>query len=111
MNKKYNPYYQPEKLGLEILTEFEAGGSYEFDTLLFFKAPNGQIYSVADSGCSCPIPFEDYEGSTWEEAVSDMIEISSYSAALAEFEKWNNRWRRTRVNPSDGNVLKEFFEE
>lgn len=57
-----NPYYHPEKCGLKTIAEIELSEpSYSFDTRVVWKADNGKIYTAHDSGCSCPIPFEDYK--------------------------------------------------
>lgn len=56
-----NVYYNPEKWGLEPVAEVEySSGSYEFDTRVVWKDRNtGTHYTARDSGCSCPVPFED----------------------------------------------------
>ena len=47
--------------GLESLAEIElSGGSWEFDLLGIWKGEDG-YYLGTDSGCSCPIPFENYQ--------------------------------------------------
>jgi hypothetical protein len=54
-----NPYYSPEKCGLEILEFIDTAGSYEFDMLVVWKKlDDGTLWWDADSGCSCPIPFD-----------------------------------------------------
>ncbi len=56
-----NPYYNPENLGLEIVEQLNPNMSYEFDMVVVWKAiESGNLYWAADSGCSCPTPFEDY---------------------------------------------------
>jgi len=56
-----NPYYGPEKMGLEIVAELNPAMSYEFDMVLVWKeTKSGNLYWAADAGCSCPTPFEDY---------------------------------------------------
>lgn len=60
-----NVYYHPEKHGLKPIAEFEySSGSYEFDTRVIWRHTSGQLYMARDSGCSCPTPFEDYQGVT-----------------------------------------------
>lgn len=63
MKLESNPYYNPEKSGLEKVAELDfSSGSYEFDiTAVWVKkdAP-GKFYWASDSGCSCPSPFEDF---------------------------------------------------
>lgn len=58
-----NVYYTPEKYGLELVVEVElAEPCYSFDTLAVWKNKDGQFYLGTDSGCSCPSPFESYNG-------------------------------------------------
>lgn len=56
---EYNPYYDPEKCGLEILEDIDYSGSYEYDKLVIWKKLDGStIWYDIDSGCSCPSPFD-----------------------------------------------------
>lgn len=56
----YNVYYQPENLGLSLLTSLDEGGlSYEYNTLIVLRHDaTGRLFHTTDSGCSCPTPFE-----------------------------------------------------
>lgn len=57
-----NVYYHPERYGLRSVAEFELSEpSYSFDTLAVWKGDKG-LYLATDSGCSCPSPFENYNG-------------------------------------------------
>lgn len=55
-------YHQPEKFGLEQVTEIDySDGSYCFDTRVVWRhKETGKLYTARDSGCSCPSPFESY---------------------------------------------------
>lgn len=54
-----NPYYSPEKCGLEILHSIDTAGSYEFDMFVVWrKIDDNTLWWDTDSGCSCPVPFE-----------------------------------------------------
>lgn len=56
-----NLYYTPEKLGYEIVTVFELRDEpWEFDLLIVWRDPDGNLKWAADTGCSCPVPFEDH---------------------------------------------------
>lgn len=55
-----NPYYNPEKLGLEIVYCVDTAGDYEFSMLVIWKDAEARLYYATDSGCSCPSPFEDF---------------------------------------------------
>lgn len=55
-----NIYHDPKKFGLEIVAELNDPFScYDFDTVLALRDQNGRIFWCQDSGCSCPVPFED----------------------------------------------------
>lgn len=58
-----NPYYQPEEFGLVPIAEIDySDGFYQFDTRVVWRnTESGEIYTARDSGCSCPIPFENFE--------------------------------------------------
>ena len=54
--------YNPEAFGVTIVAELEAGGGYDFDTVLVVKTQCcDKVYAAHDSGCSCPTPFEDHK--------------------------------------------------
>src|SRR3990167_8151544 len=53
-----NIYDNPEKWRLTILGSLDAGGGDDFDTFVSWIDDFGNIYYAADSGCSCPTPFE-----------------------------------------------------
>lgn len=72
-----NIYYSPEKYGLQTIGEIELGGSYDFDTHVFFVNSQGKVFYAHDSGCSCPTPFDDFGIDNLtpvnEQNVSDLI--------------------------------------
>lgn len=72
-------YYDPQEWGLEVVGELEfSDGCYQFDTLVVWKdKKNRKVYYAEDSGCSCPVPFEECR------SVDDLTEISSVT--LQEF--------------------------
>lgn len=55
-------YSSPEKYGLRIVKVHERPElDYEFDMVILWEdQKTKKRYWAADSGCSCPIPFEDY---------------------------------------------------
>lgn len=57
-----NVYYHPEQFGLEQFGLIDGEpGSYEFDYLVVWRElSTGRLWWAADSGCSCPSPFEEY---------------------------------------------------
>ncbi len=84
-----NPYYYPAKIDLEMLSFDDPDAYYDFDTLCFWATKEGQIYSASDSGCSCPTPFEDYEGKDQREVIQKLERIGSIEQAEANFDSWN----------------------
>ncbi len=55
-----NPYYEPKKCGLRIVASVEKEPDYDFDiTVLFKNVKTGALWLCSDTGCSCPVPFED----------------------------------------------------
>jgi hypothetical protein len=64
MSYDENIYYSPEKLGLSTVAEIDwSDGCYQFDLRVVWKHDaSGVLYTARDSGCSCPSPFEDYNG-------------------------------------------------
>lgn len=54
-----NIYYDPQKFGLTVVGEVDFAGSYSFDTVAVWKDAQGRLVWTHDSGCSCPVPFED----------------------------------------------------
>jgi hypothetical protein len=81
-----NVYYNPEAHGLTLVAEHELSEpNYSYDTLAVFKDDEG-FYLATDSGCSCPVPFENYEGKgdltgplTAEQAVEESRTIKAVS--------------------------------
>lgn len=58
-------YYSPEDFGMKMIDEFDLSSrSYEFDLVVVWQSLTDKraLYIGADSGCSCPTPFEDVRG-------------------------------------------------
>lgn len=55
-----NIYYDPKKFGLEPVLEIEySDRCYQYDTrVVWRRIRDGALLTAHDSGCSCPIPFE-----------------------------------------------------
>lgn len=72
MEFDYNPYYSPERCGLEIFDEIDTGMDYEFDMFIIWKKLDDEtLWWATDSGCSCPTPFEDLKGRDLTEITLD----------------------------------------
>lgn len=71
------PYlmYDPQDFGVEIIYEWYAvEPDYDFDIVLCVRDLNTRKFYVAsDSGCSCPVPFEDHK------FPADFTEVTSWA--------------------------------
>jgi hypothetical protein len=62
MSWNNNIRYNPEEHGLTFIGEVELSEPcYSFDLLAVWRDKDG-YYLATDSGCSCPTPFENYNG-------------------------------------------------
>lgn len=85
-----NPYYNPEKLGLDLISFDQPNMCYEYNTLCFWSTPDGKVYTAQDSGCSCPTPFEDHHDKpTLDEVLNTMERVGSLEQAENIFDTWN----------------------
>jgi hypothetical protein len=62
----YNAYYNPEKFGCEVVMDIDVGQEYEFDMFAVLRTiepiegiHKGTYFYASDTGCSCPVPFDD----------------------------------------------------
>lgn len=96
-----NPHYDPEKLGLEQLAFYDPGADYSFNTLCFWSIKDAPslVYSASDSGCSCPVPFEDYMGTNQAEVVNKLERVGSVRQGLELFDSWENYVNRDKIYP------------
>lgn len=96
-----NVYYSPEDFDLEPVGDIEySSGHYEFDTRVVWHK-GGQLYTARDSGCSCPVPFEDYT------SIASLTNITqNYRSFLTkEFEENESGYSRSYATRSDLNSL------
>ena len=93
-----NLYYSPEQFGLEMMSFEDDTLSYEFDILAFWVNCDGVVYSASDSGCSCPVPFEDYH------SLCELERVCSVDHAKAIFKSWG------KGSPDDKRKLIKWIE-
>lgn len=76
-----NVYYNPDKLGLEIVgTIEEPDMDYEFNIFLVLKhIESGKLFYCRDTGCSCPTPFEDYHFNSPDDHNLEALTKANYS--------------------------------
>lgn len=90
-----NIYYQPEAYGLTVVGEIEMYDmGYGFDTTVLWRNEAGKYFWAHDSGCSCPVPFEECNLSNMSSGT--VKEFKSF--AKAQIEDW---WDESRVNNFD----------
>lgn len=94
------PYYEPAKLGLEMIS-FECPPGYYFDIIAFWATESGLIFTVSDSGRSCSTPFGQYMGETQGDVIQQLERVRNASHALSIFKSWNNEDGNTKVPASD----------
>lgn len=92
MRKKINPYYNPGKVNLNILSFDEPNMSYKYNTLCFWSTQRGEVYAASDSGCSCPLPFENYEGYNQSDVLSLLERVGSIEQGESIFNAWNKSY-------------------
>lgn len=103
MNQNY--YYNPAEAGLEMLSFEDDNLSYEFDILAFWSTKDGVVYSASDSGCSCPVPFEDYT------SLAELERVGSVKQALCIFDGWNKGYNGNKSDSSSKRKLKKWMED
>lgn len=85
MSWENNVHDNPEKFGLEIFdTLYDPYADYSFDTIVVFRDPiTNDFFWARDSGCSCPSPFEDYEG---RDDLTELVSHADWSKFVNEVE-------------------------
>lgn len=84
-----NPYYDKE-FDLEMLSFDQPELCYEFNILCFWATKDGRVYSASDSGCSCPVPFENYCAATVDEVLQMLERVGSVEQAERIGESWGH---------------------
>jgi hypothetical protein len=101
----HNPYYDPEKCGLEMLAVIdEPNMSYEYNTTIIVQDKETEdIYLAQDSGCSCPTPFE------WVTGLDKMSKIANIEIfdQILSGDYYGNK----RYNPGDVLHARKIVEE
>ena len=76
-----NVYFKPETYGLSPLADMDwHDESYEFDMTAAWTDVEGNLYWAHDSGCSCPLPFEDFYS-------VDQLKTGTLQELFAELDK------------------------
>lgn len=88
--------YPDDDPNIEFLSEFDYGSqNYCFDLIRLVRdTRDGKVYIAQDSGCSCPIPFEDHAFPT------DYTEVRSYQEiveVVREFTGYDNDYNPVAI--------------
>ncbi len=111
---RINPYYAPEKLNLDMVSYDKSSGSYEYDTICFWATPDGRVFTACDSGCSCPTPFEGYEGKDLEEVVAGLERVGSVEQGMSIIESWQPDKKsdyQQRISDADVEEFRKWLTE
>lgn len=107
-----NPYDDTKELGFEMIS-FDEGLSYEFNILVFLSNGKGQIFTAQDSGCSCPTPFDGYDGDNQTDVEQKLERIGSVEQAKQIFNTWNkDDNNEPHVSKIESEIeIEKFFKE
>jgi hypothetical protein len=86
-------YYSPEQWNLEPFAELElTEPDYSFDLVVVWRHKDtGELYYGADSGCSCPSPFENFS------SIDDLVLLATeadFNCLVRETDSADNRTNR-----------------
>ncbi len=102
-----NPYYNPEAVGLEIVTESDCAGSYEFDMFVVWRhKESGLLFYGTDSGCSCPTPFEGDDFSAPNRTTLKALTEETKGQFLSDLKEWAS-WRSEESEAGREKVRRE----
>ena len=88
-----NVYYSPEDMGYHVLDSLDQAGAYEFDSILFAKRDrDGAVFVLTDSGCSCPVPFDDLNPETDGERVRTTQDVERAVMTWWDRDRHDPRW-------------------
>ncbi len=90
-----NIYYHPEVHGLVEVAKIDySEGGYQFDyRVVWLHTESGVLYTGRDSGCSCPSPFEDFNG------IADLERLNWQELEDELREEYDSNYRN--VSPAD----------
>lgn len=88
-------YDNPEQFGLTVVGEVhDPDACYSFNDFVAWRHEDGRLFWASDSGCSCPVPFENFgdleslSTGTADELIADLLawveSVSAYSSAARE---------------------------
>lgn len=58
-----------------VAEQSDGGGSYEWGMVALIRSPEGQLFLVAESGCSCNNPWDDTR-------LGDLVSVRSWQEAV-----------------------------
>jgi hypothetical protein len=94
--------YQPEKYGIKLIDEIEAERNYDFNMVCIWQnIKTGEYRWGADSGCSCPSPFEN---------IKQWHDLDKLPETMADFEAAVQACGSYRESPSVADKM-EFIQK
>lgn len=91
-----NVYYDPEDFGLKIVASADwSDGCYQFDYFVVWADAENNLFYGEDSGCSCPSPFENFNGLQSLTAAT-FIDIWGRVGEIANYYSYDNE-RETKA--------------
>ena len=77
-------YNNPREHGLTLVADVDIAGGYAFDTVLVYRRDSdGKLFWSADSGCSCPTPFD---------FLQDVSDLEPLPETVSALESHVNHW-------------------
>lgn len=104
-----NPLYNPENFDppLRLVAQLDAHEpSFSFDIFLVVQViETGEVFVADDSGCSCPVPFEDFN------SLSDFARVQSWEDVKREYNARfpDSDWRKSANVQSIRNAVVGAF--
>lgn len=104
-----NIYYNPEVYNLELVDSVELEeDAYSFYKLAIWKDKEG-YYLGTDSGCSCPEPFENYDGK--EDLTGPLTAEQAKEEAFEIWKHQKNARKAREYGPYKTSVFERFLED
>lgn len=96
-----DPYYQPEAFGLEHFGSTDRDEEYSFDIFAVWRSKDNPalFYWASDSGCSCPVPFEN---------MNSLTDMDGNGTALDAAEAFKV-WKGNVTSADDAALLEKLY--
>lgn len=76
-------------MGLSVVVNLDENEAYQFNILYVVKDNRtGDIYAANDSGCSCPIPFENHKFPDDYTLIGSVEDFEKFLKELGTYPNW-----------------------